>query len=63
MGAPSFPDAGSLHRAVEEAIGLYNVDRPHEVLGYATPEEVYRRRVVIPPATTAVFNGAPTGFS
>ncbi len=44
-----FPDAGSLHRAVEEAVGLYNVDRPHEALGYATPEEVYRGEVVIPP--------------
>jgi Transposase and inactivated derivatives len=44
-----FPDVSSLRRAVEETIWLYNTDRPHQALGYATPEDVYTGKVLIPP--------------
>ncbi len=33
--------------AVEEAIELYNEERPHQSLGYATPSEVYSGEVEI----------------
>jgi putative transposase len=38
-----FADAASAHRAVAEAIHLYNTKRPHLSLDYATPAEVYTR--------------------
>ncbi len=36
-----------IKRAVEEAIELYNEERPHQSLGYATPSEVYSGEVEI----------------
>lgn len=36
-----FPDAATAHRAVANAIHLYNTRRPHLSLDYATPAEVY----------------------
>ena len=38
-----FPDAATAHRAVTDAIRLYNTRRPHLSLDYATPAEVYAR--------------------
>lgn len=44
-----FRSRGDAEVAVREAIGLYNGDRPHESLGYATPESVYMGEVTVGP--------------
>ena len=36
-----------MRRAISEAVELYNRERPHEALGYATPVEVYRGEVKV----------------
>jgi len=38
-----FPDEQTARKAVQQAIHLYNTDRPHLSLQYRTPEQVYRR--------------------
>jgi transposase InsO family protein len=38
-----FPDTQTARKAVEQAIHLYNTDRPHLSLKYRTPEQVYRQ--------------------
>lgn len=38
-------EVNDVGRAVSEAVYLYNVERPHQSLGYATPAEVYSGQV------------------
>ncbi len=42
-----FIGEGEMRKAVREAVELYNRDRPHEALGYATPVEVYGGEVEV----------------
>lgn len=44
-----FKQTSSVELAVREAVDLYNDDRPHESLGYATPENVYTGKVKLEP--------------
>ena len=44
-----FKQASSVELAVREAVDLYNGDRPHESLEYATPENVYTGKVKLEP--------------
>ena len=39
----TFRDKPQAREAIEEAIWLYNEDRPHQSLGYATPARVHRQ--------------------
>jgi len=42
-----FSGEADLWKAVREAVELYNTDRPHQALAYATPVEVYRGEVKV----------------
>ena len=40
----TFPDIETARKAVNEAVRIYNQQRPHMSLGYRTPEEVYNAK-------------------
>ena len=62
-----FPDAQTAKKAVQQAIHLYNTDRPHLSLQYRTPEQVYRqtglRWAAAIPGAPAQAQGAVKGRS
>lgn len=56
-----FKGRSEAEKAVREAIGLYNCDRPHESLGYATPESVYEGKVEVGPVYVKVHESKSRG--
>jgi len=51
LNAP-FVDIAQITSVVEEVVYLYNADRPHLSLGYATPSDVYRGSMIEIPSLT-----------
>ena len=52
-----FSGEAEVWKAVREAVELYNTDRPHQALGYATPVEVYRGEVEVSGVSVQMVRG------
>lgn len=56
-----FPNAAAAHKAVRQAISLYNTKRPHLSLDYATPAAVYAEGLKQTEAQPAIAEPHPKG--